>query len=169
MAGYYGYSMSNNARAAYSFGEKPISKWTKAEILEGIASIEPRFAEALKKCSLATLKKHGLRASSWHHTSSWYNTTNFYEIAEGRICDWTDEDVQSIIAEDLESRRNKDSTKVEPAPAPIVRKCTYLVWSGSRKHPKSTRYTEECEIVGNWAMTSNGRKSITANGFAFVD
>jgi len=31
--GYDGYSMSNNARAAYESGEMPISKWTKAECL----------------------------------------------------------------------------------------------------------------------------------------
>lgn len=34
MAGYYGYSMSNNAKAAYEMDEKPFSKWSKGEILE---------------------------------------------------------------------------------------------------------------------------------------
>lgn len=29
MAGYNGYSMSNNAVAAYENGEKPLSKWKK--------------------------------------------------------------------------------------------------------------------------------------------
>lgn len=33
MAGYYGYSMSNNAVEAYENGEMPISKWTKKEIV----------------------------------------------------------------------------------------------------------------------------------------
>ena len=33
MSGYKGYSMSNNAVAAYSGGKKPMSKWTKSEIL----------------------------------------------------------------------------------------------------------------------------------------
>lgn len=33
MAGYNGFSMSNNAVAAYEDGEKPLSKWTKANIL----------------------------------------------------------------------------------------------------------------------------------------
>lgn len=32
MAGYNGFSMSNNAVAAYEDGEKPLSKWTKADI-----------------------------------------------------------------------------------------------------------------------------------------
>lgn len=34
MAGYNGFSMSNNAVAAYEDGEKPLSKWTKADIFE---------------------------------------------------------------------------------------------------------------------------------------
>lgn len=34
MAGYHGYSMSNNAVSAYADGEMPLSKWTKAEILD---------------------------------------------------------------------------------------------------------------------------------------
>ena len=32
MAGYCGYSMSNNAVDAYNNGEKPISKWKKQDI-----------------------------------------------------------------------------------------------------------------------------------------
>lgn len=37
MAGYNGYSMSNNAVTAYSNGEKPLSKWTRSAILTAIA------------------------------------------------------------------------------------------------------------------------------------
>ena len=40
MAGYDGYSMSNNARAAYTNEEKPLSKWTKSELLDGIEGIK---------------------------------------------------------------------------------------------------------------------------------
>ena len=36
MAGYCGYSMSNNAVDAYNDGEKPLSKWTKRAIIEAI-------------------------------------------------------------------------------------------------------------------------------------
>lgn len=36
MAGYSGWSMSNNAVDAYSNGEKPLSKWTKADIFDTI-------------------------------------------------------------------------------------------------------------------------------------
>lgn len=36
MAGYHNYSMSNNAVQAYNTGEKPLSKWTKAVIIEAL-------------------------------------------------------------------------------------------------------------------------------------
>ena len=36
MAGYNGWSMSNNAVMAYKDGEKPLSKWTKKDILDAI-------------------------------------------------------------------------------------------------------------------------------------
>ena len=35
-SGYSGYSMSNRAREAYDDGEKPLSKWSKAEIIEAV-------------------------------------------------------------------------------------------------------------------------------------
>lgn len=37
MAGYYNHSMSNNAIAAYAYGEKPLSRWRKRDILETAA------------------------------------------------------------------------------------------------------------------------------------
>ena len=36
MAGYFGYSMSNNAVDAYGNGEMPISKWSKKAIMEEV-------------------------------------------------------------------------------------------------------------------------------------
>lgn len=52
MAGYNGYSMSNNAVAAYQNGEKPLSKWTKKEILNQISN-QIEQGELELHCSLA--------------------------------------------------------------------------------------------------------------------
>lgn len=52
MAGYSGYSMSNNAVAAYENGEKPLSKWKKADILEAVKTQEVEL-----KCSPSKLQK----------------------------------------------------------------------------------------------------------------
>lgn len=40
MSGYRGYSMSNNAVAAYEEGKKPLSKWFKSEILDSLCVSE---------------------------------------------------------------------------------------------------------------------------------
>lgn len=52
MAGYYEYAMSNNAVAAYENGEKPLSRWTKKEIIDKIED-----AEINLNCSIDNLKK----------------------------------------------------------------------------------------------------------------
>ena len=85
MAGYYEFSMSNNAIAAYENGEKPLSKWKKADI---IAAIEKaiRDKELVLNCNMDKLKKAPVKElkilclsySSWHHTSNHYNKTDFY-------------------------------------------------------------------------------------------
>jgi len=85
MAGYKGYSMSNNAVAAYEGGKKPLSKWTKAAILEDLE----RQAEAGEIPESLTQEAAGLKAadlktflkySEWHHTGSHYNRTPFYQV-----------------------------------------------------------------------------------------
>lgn len=85
MAGYDRYSMSNNARTAYSMGEKPWTKWTKKEINE-TASEELTDAELLNfRANTLTIKTDELKKlilvnSSWHHTSKFFNETNFYSL-----------------------------------------------------------------------------------------
>ena len=82
MAGYKGYSMSNNAVAAYDDGEKPLSKWTKSEIIDELEILNDDVSAGLKKMTGAQVKSEFLEKSSWHHTSKMYNRTNFYSIKE---------------------------------------------------------------------------------------
>ncbi len=81
MAGYDGYSMSNNARAAYEAGERPMTKWTKRAIIEAVAmetdELERGLLEKLRKEELIDLF---LEWRGWHHTSKMYNRTNFYGV-----------------------------------------------------------------------------------------
>ena len=83
--GYSGYSMSNNAVAAYEDGEMPLSKWSKSAILEAVQKLDPAKAKLLEGVKLSALKKNVLYNSSWHHTSSMYNKTEFYAIDEDVI------------------------------------------------------------------------------------
>lgn len=78
MAGYSGYSMSNNAVDAYESGEKPRSKWTKAailnaieaEVLNGTLSLQCNI-EKLKQAPLSFLRTKVLQYASywwkWEH------------------------------------------------------------------------------------------------------
>jgi len=70
MSGYKGYSMSNNAIAAYNEGEKPKSKWTKTEI---VREIEKSCKYIFSRWKLRTGKittrsefeKHGFRMPNY--------------------------------------------------------------------------------------------------------
>lgn len=159
MAGYYGYSMSNNAIAAYNQGEKPWSKWTKADILSEIRR-KGRDITMFQKLTVQELRKYCLARSSWHHTSSWYNSTDFYCVDD--TCFLLDDD---YIIDHIISKR-------EPKPVPTERKatCEFLEWSGTRNHPKATEVVEEGIIKGNWFYRKDGtKKSINANGFVILN
>ena len=169
MAGYNGFSMSNNAVAAYESGEKPLSKWTKANIIEAIedAIREENLTlncsiEKLKRTPVKALKKLCLYCSSWHHTSNHYNKTDFYSLDIYAIEELTDERIDEIITDSKSERKE--------APAEEKWKCAFLEWSGSRRHPKATEIIEIGIIKGDWFYRSDGsKKKTTANGFRFIE
>jgi len=90
MSGYNGFSMSNNAVAAYESGEKPLSRWTRSSIINTIAGmilngdLPEEIVSDVDSMKTAELKQF-LSYSSWHHTSSHYNRTAFYSVDEDKI------------------------------------------------------------------------------------
>lgn len=132
--GYHGYSMSNNAVSAYDDGEMPLSKWTKAAILENVADIDDTKVDLVKKLPLSVLKAKLLRHSSWHHTSKYYNSTDFYSIRNDVVEELDEKTVQEWLANKDEYTAKKEATE------PTIRKgkIHYLEWGGTRKHPKAT-------------------------------
>ncbi len=162
MAGYYGYSMSNNAVEAYEDGEMPLSKWTKTEIMSRLKEYEvsEEMLTELKKLKKQQLKDLLLTKSSWHHTSSYYNETDFYTI--------DDEALEELTLEKIRELATCEPTKENPE-TPEKWECKFLIWGGSRNHPKATEYTEIGEIRGNWFYRKNGtKKSVNANGFVKI-
>lgn len=166
MAGYKGYSMSNNAVIAYENGEKPLSKWSKAEIIE-IINKKMNSGELTVKCNIEKLKKVPLKVlrelcliyTSWHHTSSHYNMTNFYSIDISGIEKLTDEMIDKAV-----SRYQKEKDNPEEK-----WECSFLEWSGTRRHPKAIVKTEIGIVKGKWFYRADGsKKKITANGFEFI-
>lgn len=174
MAGYDGWSMSNNARQAYEDGERPKSKWTKGDLLEEIdrAAKEDGISydkKALSKISSETLRDEFLRKSSWHHTSSMYNQTDFYSLDDnaveklaksGRINDLSeiDERTKAYNKASKEKLSKEETWEVE-----------YLEWSGPRSRPRATTKTATGTIRGDWFYLPDGsKKSIKARGFRKV-
>lgn len=162
MSGYYGYSMSNNAVAAYESGEMPLSKWRKSDIIAAVENAISEGAEIqfelseLKKLRVNQLKNLLLKMTSWHHTSKFFNVTDFYSFDSKALVYLTSEDIQ-LSLKDNNSKPEKSAEKWE---------CRFLEWGGSKRHPKATEYIEEGTIIGDWFIRSNGKKkSIHANGF----
>lgn len=163
MAGYNGYSMSNNAVTAYEDGERPLSKWTKAAVIERIeqliedCGVELRIDKtALFALRAPALKMLVLRKASWHHTSSWYNATEFYDVSIPAL--------EALTGEDLADAAERKPAPEEPKEDRWL--CEYLEWSGTRKHPKATTCTAEGVIRGDWFFLSDGsKKKVTARGF----
>lgn len=163
-AGYHGYSMSNNAVAAYEMGEKPKSKWTKEEILDCVKDVNLR--NKLSRLSVTTLRDNFLFKSSWHHTGKMYNKTEFYMVDEDEINNVTDEDIENLKAV---SR----APKVEEKPRIKKGSIDYLTWEGTRKHPKPVEHTlsnVNIEEKGSFYIITDDsgkeilRKKIGSNG-----
>lgn len=161
MAGYYGFSMSNNAVEAYESGEKPKSKWTKKEIIEEIKrQLEEDETELnvslsdIEKMPVEALRELALSETSWHHTSGYYNRTYFYEV-----------DASEITESDLENWCPRKKTETE-----YRVKAKYVRWSGSRKHPQRTDIEEWGIIRGNWFYSDSGvKKFVKGNWFWIIE
>ena len=144
--GYYGYSMSNNAVSAYDNGEKPLSKWTKVDILSELAELDVsgEIIQAAKKLTLADLKNIFLYKSSWHHTSKMYNKTDFYSVNPNV----TMSDIQQYS-------NNKADTNVSTEPNYTFCDVSYGEWEGSKRHPKLVEYDDYAIVKDNWAYVYN--------------
>lgn len=170
MAGYNGYSMSNNAVSAYKDGERPISKWTKTAIIDAINQAVKDGdvtlqcdIKAIKTLSIKVLKDELLYKSSWHHTSSHYNKTDFYSLDTDAVEALTDEKIQTLKA--TSNKAKSDETQQDQR-----WRCAFLVWSGTRNHPKCTEYIEDGIVRGDWFIREDGsKKKTTANGFRFIE
>ena len=148
MAGYCGYSMSNNAVEAYRSGEKPKSKWTKREIIEEVKrQIEEDETELdvslsdIEKMPVVALRDLALHEASWHHTSGYYNETSFYSV-----------DASEITESDIEDWRPPEKIPQTAHRA----KVRYTEWWGSRNYPRRQEI-EECGVIkDNWFYPDKG-------------
>lgn len=154
MAGYRGFSMSNNAVDAYNSGEKPFSKWTKSEILKEIESLNVKTFELLKKMKVKTLKDNFLYKSSWHHSSKFYNEVDFYSVDTDKIESISEKELNELLNISAKKEKKKE----------VIGEITVQVWGGTRKHPKVIGYDTQKGIVkGDFLYFDGGRYKITAH------
>lgn len=109
-SGYHGYSMSNRAVEAYKNNEKPLSKWTKGELLDECESILDNIDVDyticdLKKLRVSVLKSAVLGYSGWHHTSSYINSTDFYKVSKEKLAALTLEQIETLLSKKEEKKR----------------------------------------------------------------
>lgn len=158
MAGYCGWSMSNNALDCYDNNIRPKSTWTRSELLDEIKeTYGEEIRDRAKKHTLGFLRDCFLSYDSWHHTGKHYRCTDFYRFDDGIKSD----ELENILNE-VEVKEEKDI----PVPFPV--KADWLEWSGSRNHPKSHEVKGFGRIVGNVFICTDGtRKRIDGKYFTF--
>lgn len=155
MAGYDGFSMSNNARAAYDSGKRPLSQIKAGDLATAGWHSTLTFAKWLAR-------NGKWQPSEWHHTSKKFNTTDFYDPAE--LVEWWSE-LTAAEQEGLMQQFRKPAPQQESTHRVAG---TYIEWSGSRRHPKPIKREFTGTLCGDWIqIDGGGRKKATGNHITF--
>lgn len=155
--GYIGNKMSVRAYEAYESGEKPLSKWTKNDIIECVLNVRNDFQEKELKIYSKEVLKAFLICSSWHHTGSYFNETNFYSLDLDFIELSKIEIIQVLEKKKKDLEKEKKEKKILK-----LQKCKfkYIEWAGTRKHPKAIEKESYGIIKGSWIYCKDGKKSL---------
>jgi hypothetical protein len=133
MAGYSGFSKSNNAVAAEASGRHPA---TAAARLLGVP--------------VAWVKLQPTR--EWHHTSSWYNSTDYYDLEQLAEHLATEEGQEQLAQVKAEAAAQKQKPETVIGGAIVL----WIEWTGTRNHPRAVERREE-----NATITDAGGKFVT--------
>ena len=134
-SGYDGYRMSKRASEAYRNGEKPLSRWTKKEIVS--LSGDERMAGY----PLSVLRKY---------------RTDFFAISEDAIRNIDIGELDRLAEED---RKQRQASAMEKPKKAII---SYGEWEGTRSHPRLVMRNEYAIVIGRWAYLESGkRKDLT--------
>lgn len=158
-SGYVGCKMSERAQEAYDNGERPMSKWSKWDILSELEyDLDDDTIAKLSKYSTQTIKNVCLEWTSWHHTGSYANETDFYAVIDGRDADldqmFMDLDAEERELKEFRKRQREEKRLLEST----EEKCyfEYGVWTGTKKHPKLYYYKAYGIKKGNWIYYMDG-------------
>lgn len=120
--GYIGTRMSENAFLAYQNEEKPLSKWSKGELLELLSA---DLAEKAKKLNLGELRSALLYKTAWHHTGKFFAETDFWAVDENELDEFDEQKIEGILA-----RRVKKERKPKAKPLFVTAKIEFVEWVG---------------------------------------
>ena len=159
---YIGQKMSVRACEAYENGEKPLSKWTKTDIIDEVL----KERKDITRKELNRYNKEALNffliCSSWHHTGSYFNSTNFYSLNEntiglskGNIIEELNNRMEWI----KQAKQEEKQAKQEENPQKCI--VSYVEWEGTRKHPKAVNREAYGIIKGNWVYLEDCKKSLS--------
>ena len=144
---YIDYSQSENAARAKRSGRYPASLLVKR--------IKPYFRGLTTADVKAVFKP-----SEWHHTSCRYNATDFYDFLDLAEIENRRALRNAIAARKLNTEAEKKT---------IAGTVEWLEWSGSKRHPISTKrtFTGDITFKGRWAYFDNQKKLIDGKHFNF--
>ncbi len=159
MNGYIGNSMSVRAKHAYDAGEKPLSKFTGAEV-------RPLGVTLRQAKALATLRYYdgGWRYSSKHHTSKKYNYTYFYDIDD--LAELIEEDGLDTVKARADSVIANDSPGDEDEDRDVKVCVCYGEWGGTKRRPEFfvNDFLNAGKKTGNWIQLNTIAASKKADG-----
>lgn len=159
---------SKDAIRAYKDGEKPLSKWSKSDIMQGIeemiasgeATTKAEMLPHISRLPLPVMKKWLLRKSSCHKTGNTERNTYFYIIDKASVESMSCEKIAKILSYEKSNPIQKQGRRCE---------CSFLIWQGPKRNRIPTRIQETGEIKGDWFIRPDGsRKSIRGAGFRVV-
>ena len=130
-SGYSGYSMSNRAAEAYNDGRKPLTTFDKYDVECFNDKLQDRGIKVKVK-SLAAFKRLVKRygyTGEYHHTSAYCNATDFYD--PDSVLDRNDNDLIYAINYCNEAPKKKIGVNRYKGDF------TYIIWTGTRQHPKA--------------------------------
>lgn len=127
MAGYNGFSKSNNAVSAERSGRYP------ASVVAKMLGIPSQFV------------KQFARTSEYHHSSKFYNVVKYYDLED--VKEWLSEEGVEKLEEWKKGQKKKTVTTRAGC------RVEWLEWSGTRNHPRATkRVAERCVVTDDGGL-----------------
>lgn len=145
-SGYVGKSMSLRASWAYNEGLKPLSRFTKKDLINFDIEISLSFAKFLAKKAI-------WESNEWHHTGDFLNETKFYNLENLKLAlnDLTKNEL-TLLFEEFKSSQNKTKASIKV-------KGIVTLFEGKHRHYQSKRVYEFKGVKeGNWVIVKKMKR-----------